>query len=210
MGFCCLLLDTATYRLGGYRFTKVSHASVLAGPDKLGIWTPIDCIMTWSWDHLPYIPIVSFFLNLFVSTQCCSWYWAWWKWNRVMVSNVLWKSSCFAAIYLQVCKPCAPGSAQPSGAALKCEPCPSLAGSLGLWLASHGIFEGRIFASKILEKNDPIHEPTFTSHSHHIKHFCKIVYYNCLAFSSIVTGHFRRAGCFFWPWPLFFELVHVF
>ena len=64
-------------------------------------------------------------------------------------------------------------------------------------VVSHGIFEGRIFESKILEKNDPIHEPTFTSHSHHIKHFCKTVYYNCLAFSSIVTGHFRRAGCFF-------------
>ena len=173
--------------------------------------------MTWSLDHLPYIPIVSFFLNLFVSTQCCSWYWAWWKWNRVMVSNVLWKSSCFAAIYLQVCKPCAPGSAQPSGAALKCEPCPSLAGSLGLWLASHGIFEGRIFESKILEKNDPIHEPTFTSHSHHIhitlstfaRQFITTVLHFLPLSPAILDGQdvFFDLGPFFWICTCFLDLA---
>ena len=169
--------------------------------------------MTWSLDHLPYIPIVSFFLNLFVSTQCCSWYWAWWKWNRVMVSNVLWKSSCFAAIYLQVCKPCAPGSAQPSGAALKCEPCPSLAGARVVTCEQRNLrrpnFREQNTGKKWSNPRTHIHI-TFTSHSHHIKHFCKTVYYNCLAFSSIVTGHFRRAGCFFWPWPLFLNLYMFF
>ena len=51
---------------------------------------------------------------------------------------------------------------------------------------------------------------TFTSHSHHIKHFWKTAHCNSLAFSSIVTGHFRRAGCFFLTLAPFFEFVLVF
>ena len=50
-------------------------------------------------------------------------------------------------------------------------------------------------------------------HSHHIKIHKALLQDSSLQQScifSIVTGHFRRAGCFFGPWPLFLNLYMFF
>ena len=80
--------------------------------------------MTSSLGCLPYTMTSSFepvceYIVLFIVTG--------------LVKMELWHGQqcfvCSATIYLQVCKPCAAGSAQPSGASLECEPCQSLAGA---------------------------------------------------------------------------------
>ena len=102
----------------------------------------IDCIMTSSLGCLPYTMTSSFepvceYIVLFIVTG--------------LVKMELWHGQqcfvCSATIYLQVCKPCAAGSAQPSGAALECEPCQSLAGARVVtckppWRSVKTIFNG--------------------------------------------------------------------